>query len=138
MVINQQPDLVVCGEAEDVPRALETISAVEPDAAIVDLSLMGGSGLDLINDIKARWPNLPTLVLSLHEETLYAERCLRAGARGYIMKRASTAEVLAALRTVLSGGVHLSEKMASCARAWKATGRAPEQPGADSDQRPTA
>jgi DNA-binding NarL/FixJ family response regulator len=111
MVINQQSDLVVCGEAEDAPHALEAVGAVEPDVAIVDLSLMGGSGLELIRDIKAQHPDLPTLVLSLHDETLYAERALRAGARGYIMKRASTTVVLAALRKVLEGGIYLSENM---------------------------
>jgi DNA-binding NarL/FixJ family response regulator len=111
MVINQQLDLVVCGEAEDRARAQEAVGAVEPDVVIVDLSLMGGSGLDLIKDIRAQRPALPMLVLSLHDETLYAERALRAGACGYIMKRASTAEVLTALRKVLDGGIYLSEKM---------------------------
>ena len=113
MVINGQPDLLVCGEAADAPRALEIIGAVEPDIAIVDLSLVGGSGLELVKDIKALHPDLATLVLSMHDETLYAERALRAGARGYIMKRASTDELLAALRKVLDGGIYLSEQMSA-------------------------
>jgi DNA-binding NarL/FixJ family response regulator len=111
MVINQQADLAVCGEAEDAAHALEVLGAEEPDVVIVDLSLMGGSGLDLIRDIKMQHRDLPMLVLSLHDENLYAERALRAGASGYIMKRASTAEVLTALRKVLDGEIYLSEKM---------------------------
>jgi DNA-binding NarL/FixJ family response regulator len=113
MVINEQPDLLVCGEAADAPHALQAIGMVAPDVVIVDLSLVGGSGLELIKDIKALHPDLPTLALSMHDETLYAERVLRAGGRGYVMKRASTDELLAALRKVLSGGVYLSERMAA-------------------------
>jgi DNA-binding NarL/FixJ family response regulator len=113
MVINQQPDLLVCGEAADVAAALQAVAALQPDIVIVDLSLASGSGLELVKDIKAQHPGLPTLVLSLHDEALYAERVLRAGARGYIMKRASTTELVAALRKVLSGEVYLSEAMAS-------------------------
>jgi DNA-binding NarL/FixJ family response regulator len=138
MVINQQPDLVVCAEAEDAPVALKMVGAAEPDVVIVDLSLMSGSGLDLIKDIKAQWPNLPMLVLSLHEETLYAERCLQAGARGYVMKRASTSEVVEALRTVLSGGIHLSDNMASLAEAWKAKARRPDQTHVNGGTQPPA
>jgi DNA-binding NarL/FixJ family response regulator len=117
MVINQQADLAVCGEAEDAAHALEVLGAEEPDVVIVDLSLMGGSGLDLIRDIKTQHRDLPMLVLSLHDENLYAERALRAGASGYIMKRASTAEVLTALRKVLDGEIYLSEKMKYLARS---------------------
>jgi DNA-binding NarL/FixJ family response regulator len=113
MVLNQEPDLQVCGEAADAPEAIQAVTALQPDAMIVDLSLTSGSGLELIKDIKAQHPDVPMLVLSLHDEELYAERVLRAGARGYIMKRASTAELLVALRKVLSGDVYLSERMAS-------------------------
>jgi DNA-binding NarL/FixJ family response regulator len=113
MVINQESDLGVCGEAADAPEAIQAVAALEPDAIIVDLSLTSGSGLELIKDIRTQHPDLPMLVLSLHDEALYAERVLRAGARGYIMKRASTAELLVALRKVLSGDVYLSERMAS-------------------------
>jgi DNA-binding NarL/FixJ family response regulator len=113
MVINQEPDLLVCGEAADVPEALQAVAALQPDAVIVDLSLTSGSGLEFIKDIKAQYPDVAMLVLSLHDEALYAERVLHAGARGYIMKHASTAELLVALRKVLSGEVYLSERMAS-------------------------
>jgi DNA-binding NarL/FixJ family response regulator len=113
MVINQEDDLVVCGEAADVAEAVRAVAALEPDAVIVDLSLTSGSGLELIKELRIHHPNLRMLVLSLHDEALYAERVLRAGAQGYIMKRASTAELLVALRKVLGGDVYLSERMAS-------------------------
>jgi DNA-binding NarL/FixJ family response regulator len=113
MVIDQEPDLVVCGEAGDAPQGLEAVGALKPDIVLVDLSLAGSSGLDLIKDIKAQHPGVPTLVLSLHDEALYAERVVRAGAHGYIMKCASSAELLNALREVLNGKVYLSENMAS-------------------------
>jgi DNA-binding NarL/FixJ family response regulator len=113
MVIDQQPDLVVCGEAADAPQAMEAVRALKPDIVLVDLSLVGSSGLELVKDIKARHPGVPTLVLSLHDEALYAERVVRAGARGYIMKRSSGSELLAALREVLNGNLYLSENMAS-------------------------
>ena len=138
MVINQELDLVVCGEAEDAPGALKLVGAAEPDVVIVDLSLVGGSGLELIHDIKAQRPDLPTLVLSLHDETLHAERALRAGARGYVMKRASATELLAALRKVLSGGIHLSEKMASLAAAWETETRQTNHTRAGSGAQPSA
>jgi len=113
LVINVQPDLLVCGEAANVAGGLQAVVATEPDIALIDLSLMGGNGLELVKDLKAQYPKLPTLVLSLHDEALYAERVLRAGARGYIMKRSSTAELLAAIRKVLSGEIYLSETMGS-------------------------
>jgi DNA-binding NarL/FixJ family response regulator len=103
MVINEEPDLVVCGEADDVPKAIQAIAALGPDIVMVDLSLTSSNGLELIKEIKIQHPELPTLVLSLHDEALYAERVLRAGARGYIMKRASTNELRAALRKFFNG-----------------------------------
>jgi DNA-binding NarL/FixJ family response regulator len=138
MVINHQPDLLVCGEAEDVPSGLQAVATSRPDVVIVDLSLGSGSGLDLIKDIKAQHPDLAMLVLSLHDETLYAERVLRAGARGYIMKRASTTEVLEALRKVLHGEVYLSQKMAALATAWKTGTPPPNQPRAGGGAQPSA
>jgi DNA-binding NarL/FixJ family response regulator len=113
LVINAQPDLLVCGEAGSVAGGVETAATTEPDVALIDLSLMGGSGLELVKELKAQYPSLRTLVLSLHDENLYAERALRAGARGYIMKRAPTTDLLAALRQVLDGEIYLSEKMGS-------------------------
>jgi DNA-binding NarL/FixJ family response regulator len=113
LVINAQPDLLVCGEAANVAGGLQAVAAVRPDIALIDLSLTDGSGLELVKDLKAQHPSLPTLVLSLHDEVLYAERVLRAGARGYIMKRAATAELLAAIRKVLDGEIYQSETMGS-------------------------
>jgi DNA-binding NarL/FixJ family response regulator len=113
LMINAQPDLLIGGEAATVAGGLQAAAAVRPDIALIDLSLMGGSGLELVKDLKAQHPKMPTLVLSLHDEALYAERVLRAGARGYIMKRASTAELLAAIRKVLDGEIYLSETMGS-------------------------
>ena len=126
MVINEEPDLQVWGEAADASEAFEALGSMLPDVAIVDLSLASGSGLDLIKDLKARFPDLPVLVLSLHDEALYAERVLRAGARGYVMKRASTPELLTALRKVLHGDIYLSERMASAMAAQAVTQRNPD------------
>ena len=112
-LINQQSDLAVCGEAEDAPRALQAISAAEPDVAIVDLSLAGGSGIELIKDLKQLRPNVAVIVLSMHDELLYAERALRAGARGYIMKRESTKKIVSAIREVLGGSLHVSEAVSA-------------------------
>ena len=110
-LIQQQPDFVVCGESEDAPHALQAISAAKPDVAIVDISLKCGSGIDLIKNIKRLQPNVATLVLSMHDERLYAERALRAGARGYIMKRETAKKVIAVIRQVLDGKIYISESL---------------------------
>lgn len=110
-MLNQQPDISVCGTAEDPHQALETVAKLKPDLVIVDLSLKKGSGIDLLKDLKVRYPKLLTLVLSMHDESLYALRVLRAGASGYIMKQAATENVLVAVRRVLAGEVYLSEEM---------------------------
>ncbi|MHC4331056.1 MAG: response regulator transcription factor [Planctomycetota bacterium] len=112
-LINKEDDLVVCGEAEDAYQAMEVISELEPDIVIVDISLQDTSGLELIKDIKVQYPSLPVLTLSMHDESLYAERALRAGAKGYIMKREATTNVVMAIRRVLNGQVYLSERMAT-------------------------
>jgi DNA-binding NarL/FixJ family response regulator len=112
-LINQEADLMVCAEAETAPDALKAIAAHQPDVAVVDLSLKGVSGLELIKDIKVRFPTLPVLVLSMFDETIYAERVLRAGARGYMMKEEATQKVLMAIRRVLNGEIYLSDAMAS-------------------------
>jgi DNA-binding NarL/FixJ family response regulator len=122
-LINQQPDLVVCGEAEDGPQALSVIAAAQPDLAVVDLSLKGGSGLDLIKDLKDLHPALLVLVLSMHDESLYAERVLRAGARGYIMKREVTGQIITAIRRVHDGHLHLSDRIAAAIASKFAGGR---------------
>jgi DNA-binding NarL/FixJ family response regulator len=111
-LINQQSDLQVCGEADSAPKALQMAGAVNPDVAIVDISMEGGSGLELIKNIKASHPGVMVIVLSMHDEALYGERALRAGARGYIMKREATKRVLEAIRSVLGGKLYLSDKMA--------------------------
>jgi len=111
-LIHQQPDLFVCGESEDAPHALQEISATRPNVAIVDISLKYGSGIELIKSIKAMYPEVATIVLSMHDEQLYAERALRAGARGYIMKRETAKKVITAVRQVLAGKIYMSETLA--------------------------
>lgn len=111
-LIDQQPDLQVCGEAADVAEAIEGIERLRPDIAIVDLSLKNSSGLDLIKDLKARESAVPVLVLSMHDESLYAERVLRAGAMGYVSKQENTRNILSAIRRVLDGGIHVSADIA--------------------------
>jgi DNA-binding NarL/FixJ family response regulator len=112
-LINQQSDMVVCGEAENASQALSMIAATQPHLTVVDLSLKAGSGIDLIKDLKRLHPDLVVLVLSMHEESLYAERALRAGARGYIMKREVTKTIIAAIRQVLAGDLCLSSQMSA-------------------------
>ena len=110
-LINQEPDLVVCGEAEEAPKGFELVGTLKPDVAVVDLSLKGGNGLELIKNIKASHAALPILVLSMHDESLYAERVLRAGSLGYIMKEEAAEIVLVGIRKVLKGEIVLSDKM---------------------------
>lgn len=107
-LINEEADLEVCGQAGNAREALDLIGKLSPRMAVVDISLEGGSGLELIKDIKAQHPKVNTIVLSMHDETLYAERAMRAGASGYIMKREATGKVLDALRAVLAGGLFFS------------------------------
>ena len=111
-LIEQQPDLHVCGEADTAASALAAIGAARPDVAIVDLSLGDRSGIDLIRDLKQIHPRVAVLVLSMHDEQLYAERALRAGARGYIMKREATRNVILAIRRVLAGKIAVSDRVA--------------------------
>lgn len=113
LLINREADLEVCGEAEEMTAALAAIEKLRPDLAIVDLSLHGPDGIDLVKAIRARSAALPVLVLSMHDELTYAERALRAGANGYIMKQEATTSVLTAIRRILSGAVYLSERAAS-------------------------
>ena len=112
-LINQQPDLEVCGEAGNEPQALELIGATRPDVAVVDISLENGSGIELIKSIKANHPSVAMLALSMHDESLYAERVLRAGARGYLMKREAAKKVIHGIRAVLAGQLYVSEKIAA-------------------------
>jgi DNA-binding NarL/FixJ family response regulator len=112
-VIQREPDLAVCGEAEDRFSAMEAIAAKKPHLAIVDLTLKRSHGMELIKDIRSQFPSVAILVVSMHDETLHAERVVRAGARGYITKQEATKRIMLAIRTVLEGGVYLSEKMAA-------------------------
>ena len=112
-LIEREPGIVVCGDAADAGTALDGIATTRPDLVIVDISLGGASGIDLIKSIKKEYEDLPVLVVSMHDESLYAERALRAGAMGYVMKHEPSKTVKAAIRKVLGGDLHLSEKMAS-------------------------
>ena len=112
-LINRESDLSVCGVAEDAYGAVKSMEVLKPDIAVADISLKGTDGIELIKNLKTRIPGLPVLVLSIHDETLYAPRALRAGAKGYIMKQEATENVLVAVRRVLSGQVYLSDRMAN-------------------------
>lgn len=112
-LINREPDLTVCGTAEDIYEALKAMQTLKPDIALADISLKGADGIELIKNLKIRMPALPVLVLSIHDESIYAPRALRAGARGFIMKQEATENVLLALRRVLSGEIYLSKRMAN-------------------------
>ena len=112
-LIEHESDLVVCGDAPNAEEALAGIRATQPDVAVVDISLAGTSGLNLIKDLKAEFAELPVLVVSMHDESLYAERALRSGAMGYVMKHEPAKTVKAAIRRVLGGDLYLSEKMSA-------------------------
>ena len=112
-IINREPDLMVCGEAEDRHEAIAAITARLPDLAIVDLALKNSDGLELIKDIRTRWPKVHMLVVSMHDESLYAERVIRAGAQGYITKQEATRKILLAIRRVLAGSIYLNERVAA-------------------------
>jgi DNA-binding NarL/FixJ family response regulator len=113
LLINQEPDLAVCGEAEEMHSALQAIPAMKPDIIIVDISLHGPDGLELLKHVRMKVPSLPVLILSMHDESVYAERALRAGANGYIMKQEATEKVLVALRRILSGEIYVSDRIAN-------------------------
>jgi DNA-binding NarL/FixJ family response regulator len=111
-LINQEADLVVCGQAEDARTTLECLEPARPDIMIVDVSLEGPDGIELLKEIRSRDSRLPVLILSMHDEWLYAERALRAGANGYIMKQEATEMVLTAIRRIMSGEIYVSDRMA--------------------------
>jgi len=112
-LINAEPDLSVCGEAENAEQALTAITSAKPDLVLADISLPGKNGLELIKDFQAVQPDLPVLVISMHDESLYAERVLRAGGRGYIMKQEGGKKLMQAIRHVLGGQIYVSEKMSA-------------------------
>ena len=113
LLINQQQDMQVCGEAEEAQAAMQAIARRRPDIMILDISLNGPDGLELLKSIRATDPDLPVLVLSMHDEAIYAERVLRARANGYIMKQEATEKVLVAVRRILNGEVYLSDRMSN-------------------------
>jgi DNA-binding NarL/FixJ family response regulator len=113
LLVNREPDLAVCGEAEDAQTAMREIAAKNPDILIVDISLNGPDGLELLKNLRMLYPNLPVLILSMHDESIYAERALRARANGYIMKQEATEKVLVAVRRILGGDIYLSDRMAN-------------------------
>ena len=113
LMINREQDLMVCGEAEEAHTAMREIAVKQPDILIADISLNGPDGLDLLKSLRMLYPTLPVLILSMHDESIYAERSLRARANGYIMKAEATEKVLIAVRRILSGEIYLSDRMAN-------------------------
>jgi DNA-binding NarL/FixJ family response regulator len=109
--LNRETEFEICAEADQAKGTIERIHEVRPDLVILDISLHGGSGFDLIKAIKAKCPKMKILIFSMHDEKLYAERCIRAGASGYVMKRESTDRLLTAIRDVLDGKTSVSEKI---------------------------
>ena len=128
-LIGKEEDLAVCGEASSQCAALKVIAELRPDIATVDISLKGGDGIELIKDIKVRHPHLPVLVLSMHDESLYAPRALRAGAKGYVMKQEAAETLVAAIRQVLAGKMWVSEKVAARMLQNFADGQCSGSPG---------
>jgi DNA-binding NarL/FixJ family response regulator len=110
-LISEQPDLQVCGEAGSAPQAVAAIARLKPDLVIVDISLPGRDGIELIKDLRSRHRAMPILALSMHDEALYAERVLHAGARGYVMKSAPSQELIAAIRLVLAGEIAVGRRV---------------------------
>jgi len=133
LLINREPDLMVCGEAEEAHSAMNGIASLNPDIIILDISLNGPDGLDVLKSIRARYPDLPVLILSMHDEVIYAERALRAGANGYIMKQQATEAVLVAVRRILNGEIHVSERIAGKLLRQYVKGSAPTRESSVAD-----
>lgn len=110
-LINRQTDLVVCGEEEDASKALSAVERLKPDLVIADVSLKDSSGLELMRNIKAQYPGLPVLVVSVHDESIYAEIAFRAGALGYLMKQEALEKIPTAIRRVLAGNIYVSDAL---------------------------
>ena len=113
VLVEREADLAVCGEADNAPQALANIERLKPDLVLVDIGLPGRSGLELIKDLRAVLPEIAVLAISMHDETLYAERVLRAGGRGYLMKQEGPERTLQAIRQVLDGQISVSGKMSA-------------------------
>lgn len=127
-LIDREADMQVCAEAATAEEALAACQSDLPDLAIVDLSLTGVSGLKLVKQLRNRFPAVAILMMSMHDETVYAERCIQAGAKGYLMKQEATATVLSAIRTVLKGGLYLSERMQGMLLQQRITGQTTSSP----------
>ncbi len=112
-LIDREPDLAVCGEAEESGGALHSMDAAKPDIVIVDIALNGPDGIELLKNLRVRYPGLPVLILSMHDESIYAERALRAGANGYIVKQEATGRVLVAIRRILNREIVVSDRVAN-------------------------
>lgn len=126
-LIESENDLAVCGEAADGVDALKALSAAKPDIMVADLNMPQMGGLDLLKSVKQRFPKLPVLVISMHDETVYAERAFKAGARGYLMKKESAAKVIPALREVLAGKRYMSDVMKERMLDRLADGASPDE-----------
>jgi DNA-binding NarL/FixJ family response regulator len=111
-LIEHEQDFNVCGDADDAAEALKSISELKPDVVIVDIGLKSSDGIELTKSIKTRYPRMPVVVLSIHDESVYAERALHAGASGYLMKEAASNDIITAIRTVLRGEIYVSDQMA--------------------------
>ncbi len=112
-LIQEHGGFVVCGEAEDSDQAMEAVPQLKPDLVVVDVSLANSNGLELVKQFKTHFPDLPALVLSMHDETVYAPRALQAGARGYVMKREARQSIVKAIQRVLEGGIYVSDRMSA-------------------------
>lgn len=125
-LINREKDLAVCGQAASAAEAFKLISSTRPNLVIADLMLNEGNGLDLVKMARQLYPDLPFLIISMQDEEIYAERCIKAGASGYIMKRSATDEFLDAIHTIMDGEIYLSKKMnAMLLRRMAGSGGAP-------------
>jgi DNA-binding NarL/FixJ family response regulator len=126
LLIDREADLSVCGEAEGSHTAFHAISTLRPDIVVLDISLSGPDGLDVLKEIRTKTTNLPVLILTMHDESIYAERAMRAGANGYIMKQEATEKVLVAIRRILQGEVYLSDQLTNSMLRQYARGTAPK------------
>src|SRR5258708_16643293 len=126
-LINRQTDLVVCGEEEDGSKAMTAIAGLKPTLVIADISLKDSSGLELMRNIKAQYPGLPVLVVSVHDESIYAEIAFRAGALGYLMKEEALEKILTAIRRVLTGAIYVSDRLAAKMLQQQVRGQTPIQ-----------
>jgi DNA-binding NarL/FixJ family response regulator len=131
-LVNLETDLVVCGEAQDAVQAMSAVEKLQPDLVLLDMSLPGKSGLELLKDVRALSPQTPVLIISMHDETLYAERVIRAGGRGYIMKQEGPEKIIHAIRKVLSGGISVSDGISSQILDALSGAKAGRKPGAAS------